>query len=76
MGEHSTPRSEEDVFRDIASKVSEVFPEYVLIIKTKDGSRAWKFSDTNWAVGAMHRAIASVESEDFLQKVEEQDGSS
>jgi hypothetical protein len=67
-------RSEADIFMDVASRVAERYPEYVVIVRSKDGCRAWKFSDTSWALGACQRLAAHIETEDFKSAMEAEDG--
>lgn len=65
---------EEKAFLNFCAKIAERYPEFVFIIKTPDGSRAWKFSDTNWAVGAMTRMLKDIETQDLMAHTEAQDG--
>ncbi len=69
-----TKKTDEQLFMDIASKVSERYSDYVLIIRGSDGGRAWKFSDANWAYGACSRVIAGIDSDDFKNAMEDEDG--
>lgn len=54
--------------RDISSRVSEFFPDHLLVVRTED-SFCWKFSDATWAVGAADRFAASIKDEDMLNKL-------
>jgi hypothetical protein len=67
-------KAQEDAFFNLCAKIAERYPEFVLLVKTADGARAWKWSDTNWALGSMTRAVNDIEAQDLLAQTEAQDG--
>ena len=49
-----TGEEQEKKLRDIGSQLSEFFPDYLIIVRAKDGMN-WLCSDQNWAFGAASR---------------------
>jgi hypothetical protein len=66
-------RTEEDVFRDLSSRVAERYPDYVLIVRPASGGYAWKYSDSNWAIGVTQRLSENLKLEDFFLKAQEEE---
>jgi hypothetical protein len=48
------------MMRDIAAKVAEHFPDYVLIIRGKDDGIHWTYSNGCYAAGACDRLKSSI----------------
>lgn len=53
--EPAKPRDETDVLLDFAAQVGERFPDFVLIVRTRDGFTQWRASNIPWALGAIEQ---------------------
>lgn len=60
-----------DILKGVCAKVSEMFPEYLVIVRGADGNLCWKRSDKTWATGAAQRFLwASDESDRVDERVQ------
>lgn len=53
-------------FLDMVAKSGEHFQEYVVIVKTPNGSLDWRSSDKTWAMGATARYLELAHGEDHI----------
>lgn len=53
-------------FLDMVAKSGEHFEDYLLIVKTNNGTLDWRSSDKTWAMGAAERYINLGHAEDDI----------
>lgn len=53
-------------FLDMVAKSGEHFQEYVVIVKTPNGTIDWRSSDKTWAMGAAERYLNLCHAEDDI----------
>lgn len=60
--------------RNIAAKIGERFPDYVILLRTQDGL-SWKYSDQTWAMGAAERFKQAVNDQAMIDRINSQEES-
>lgn len=63
---------DERVMRDIASRIGEKFPDYVLMVRVPNGF-LWKHSDATWAIGACERYTHGIIDQAMLDEIDSRD---
>lgn len=53
-------------FLDMVAKSGEHFDDYLLIVKTNNGTLDWRSSDKSWAMGAAERYLNLCHAEDQI----------
>lgn len=53
-------------FLDMVAKSGEHFQEYIVIVKTPNGTLDWRSSDKSWAMGAAERYLNLGHAEDEM----------
>ena len=57
-------------FKNLVSKFSEKYTDYLIIARDSHIGIMWRASDSTWGVGAAHRFIVSSEEQDRFREID------